>query len=81
MGFLDKAKDWLGKNPDKVNTVIEKAGDIVDERTQGKYAEQVDKAQDAARKYVGGEGPQQGNPTPPQPKQGDQGNPVPPQHP
>ncbi|MGV0838233.1 antitoxin [Mycolicibacterium thermoresistibile] len=81
MGFLDKVKDWVGKNPDKANTAIDKAGDFFDQRTQGKYAEHVDKAQDAARKYVGGDQAQQGDPTPPQPKQGDQGNPAPPQQP
>ncbi|MGD9619669.1 MAG: antitoxin [Mycolicibacterium sp.] len=52
MGFLDKAKDLLAKNADKVDTVINKAGDIVDQKTQGKYASTVDKVQDAARKAV-----------------------------
>ncbi|CAA0114698.1 Antitoxin [Mycolicibacterium vanbaalenii] len=52
MGFLDKAKDLLGKNADKVDTVIDKAGDLVDKKTQGKYASQVDKVQDAAKKAV-----------------------------
>ncbi len=52
MGFLDKAKDLLSNNADKVDTVIDKAGDIVDQKTQGKYASTVDKVQDAARKVV-----------------------------
>ena len=52
MGFLDKAKDLLAKNSDKVDTAIEKAGDLVDKRTQGKYASQVNKVQDAAKKAV-----------------------------
>ena len=30
MGFLDKVKDAVSKNADKVETVIDKAGDIVD---------------------------------------------------
>jgi hypothetical protein len=77
MGFLDKVKDWLGKNPDKADAAIEKAGDFVDQRTQGRYAEHVDKVQDAARKYVTGGQAQQGNPTPPHHDQGDQGNPTP----
>lgn len=54
MGFLDKAlktgKDLLAKNADKVDTVIDKAGDVVDKRTHGKYAGTVNKVQDAARK-------------------------------
>lgn len=52
MGFLDKAKDLLSKNADKVDTVIDKAGDLVDKKTQGKYASTVDKVQDAAKKAV-----------------------------
>jgi hypothetical protein len=31
---------------------IDKAGDIVDEKTGGQHAEHVDKAQDAAKDYV-----------------------------
>ncbi|AMO59667.1 antitoxin [Mycolicibacterium phlei] len=49
MSFLDKAKDLLAKNADKVETVIEKAGDIVDEKTEGKFAQHVDKVQEAAK--------------------------------
>jgi hypothetical protein len=52
MGFLDKAKDLLTENADKVDTVIEKAGDIVDSKTQGKYSDTVDKVQEAAKKAV-----------------------------
>ena len=50
MGFLDKAKDLIANNADKVEHAIEKAGDIVDEKTKGKYAGQVDKVQEAAKK-------------------------------
>jgi hypothetical protein len=52
MGFLDKAKDLLAENADKVDTVIEKAGDIVDSKTQGRYSDTVDKVQEAAKKAV-----------------------------
>ncbi len=74
MGFLDKAKDLLSKNADKVDTVIDKAGDLVDKKTQGKYASTVDKVQDAARKAVADQGGQQ-QPPQQQPAQ----PPVPPQ--
>ena len=50
MGFLGKVKDLVSKNADKVDTAIDKAGDIVDKKTQGKYAQHVDKVQDAAKK-------------------------------
>lgn len=49
MSFLDKAKDLVGQNVDKVESAIEKAGDLIDERTEGKFAGAVDKAQEAAK--------------------------------
>jgi hypothetical protein len=52
MAFLDKVKDLLAKNADKVDTAIDKAGDIVDQKTQGKYAQHVDKVQDSAKTYL-----------------------------
>ena len=52
MAFLDKLKTVLAKNADKVDTAIDKAGDIVDKKTQGKYTQHVDKVQDAAKKAV-----------------------------
>ena len=58
MGFLDKLKGLASKNADKVETAIDKAGDIVDQKTQGKYAGQVDKVQDAAKKAVDKTDPQ-----------------------
>lgn len=79
MGLLDKAKDLLGKNADKVDTAITKAGDLVDKKTQGKYASTIDKVQDAAKKAVqdnanpGGQvppGQQSGQVPPPQPPPG-----------
>jgi hypothetical protein len=58
MAFLDKIKNLLSKNADKVDTAIDKAGDIVDQKTQGKYAQHVDKVQDAAKKTVDKSNPQ-----------------------
>ena len=58
MGFLDKVKGVVSKNADKVETVIDKAGDIVDQKTQGKYTSQVNKVQDAAKKAVDKTDPQ-----------------------
>lgn len=63
MGFLDKAKDLLAKNVDKVDTAIDKAADIVDSKTQGKYKDKVDKVQEAAKKAMDKNKPgQSGNP-------------------
>ncbi|UYP19733.1 antitoxin [Rhodococcus sp. Z13] len=55
-GLVDKGKEFAEQNPDKVEQIIEKAGDAVDEKTGGKYADQVDKVQDAARKHLGADG-------------------------
>ena len=52
MGFLDKVKDLVSKNKGAVDTAIERAGDVVDSKTQGKYASTVDKVQDAAKNAV-----------------------------
>ena len=49
MSFLDKAKDVVEQNLDKVGEAIDKAGDFVDEKTGGKFAAAVDKAQEAAK--------------------------------
>jgi hypothetical protein len=47
--MADKAKDALGANKGKVDDAVETAGDKVDEKTGGKYADKVDKAQQAAK--------------------------------
>lgn len=64
MAFLDKVKNWVSKNPDKAGSAIDKAGDFFDRKTQGKHAQHVDKAQEAARNYVNKNNPQ-GAPPPP----------------
>jgi MT0933-like antitoxin protein len=48
MGFMDKVKGMLSGHRDQTDQGIEKGGDIIDDRTGGKYAGQVDKGQDAA---------------------------------
>ena len=49
MGFLDKAKDLLAQNADKVQTAIDKAGEFVDEKTQRKYSDTIQKVQEKAQ--------------------------------
>jgi MT0933-like antitoxin protein len=53
MGFLDDAKKFIDEHDDQVDQAIEKAGDVVDDKTGGKYADQIDKAQDAAEQRTG----------------------------
>ena len=49
MGFLNKAKDLLAQNADKVDAAIDKAGEFVDSKTEGKYKDTVNKVQEAAK--------------------------------
>lgn len=65
MSFLDKIKGLVAKNADKVDTAIDKAGDMVDKKTQGKYAQHVDKVQDAAKKAARDQGGTRPPPVPP----------------
>jgi hypothetical protein len=58
MGFLDKAKDLLAQNADTVNSAIDKAGEFVDSKTDGKYKDVVDKAQEAAKNALNDKGEQ-----------------------
>jgi hypothetical protein len=53
MGFLDDAKKLVDEHDDQVDSAIEKAGDLVDDKTSGTYAGQVDKAQDFAEEKTG----------------------------
>lgn len=53
MAILDKVKNLLSQNADKVETVINKAGEFVDEQTQGNYSDAIHKLHDAASNVVG----------------------------
>ncbi len=57
MGFLDnaadKAKGLIDQHDEKVDDAIEKAGDVVDDKTGDKYAGHVDKAQDFLQDKTG----------------------------
>ena len=52
MGIFDKAKDLAAEHADKVGQGIDKVGDLVDRRTGGQHAGQVDRAQDEAKRRV-----------------------------
>jgi MT0933-like antitoxin protein len=56
MGLLDKAKDLLAQNADAVETVIDKAAEFVDDKTQRKYSDTIHTVQDEAKKAVGTDG-------------------------
>lgn len=63
MGFIDKAKDFAAQSSakardlarehsDKIDQGIQRAGTFVDDKTGGKYADKIDKAQDFATKQA-----------------------------
>jgi hypothetical protein len=58
MAIFDKVKNWVSKNPHQAGQAIEKAGDLFDQKTKGKYTDKVNKAQSAARTYVNKNNPQ-----------------------
>jgi hypothetical protein len=54
--FQEQAKNFLRnvvkQNPDKIKAGVEKAGDLLDKQTGGKYADKVDAVQEKADSYV-----------------------------
>ncbi|MER5517675.1 antitoxin [Streptomyces sp. NPDC002763] len=65
----DKAEDLAEEHGDVIETGLEKAGDLADGRTDGKYTEQIDtgvsKAQQLVRRLGeqgGGQGPEKPEP-------------------
>ncbi|MFD0419570.1 antitoxin [Streptomyces sp. NPDC127108] len=59
MSVMDKLKQMLKGHEDKAGQGIDKAGDFVDEKTQGKYSSQVDTAQEKLKEQFGGDQGQQ----------------------
>ncbi len=56
MGLLDKAKGLIGKNAERVEGAIDKAADVADDKTGGKYSEKIDAGADRAKDIVDGLG-------------------------
>jgi ABC-type transporter Mla subunit MlaD len=50
---LDKAKDLAGDNADKLDGVVDQAAEFVDEKTGGKFSDQIDSGADAAKEQLG----------------------------
>ncbi|MFC7710830.1 MULTISPECIES: antitoxin [Micromonospora] len=50
---MDKAKDVADKHDKQVDQGMEKAGDMADKRTGGKYDDQIDKGVDQAQARTG----------------------------
>ena len=54
MGLLDKIKGMLSGNADKVKDGIDKAGDMIDEKTGGKFGDKIDMAEEKIGDVVDG---------------------------
>ena len=52
-GFLDKVKDFVKGHPDQADSGMDRAQELVNERTGGKYADQVSKGGDMVRQHLG----------------------------
>ncbi|POX42343.1 kanamycin biosynthetic protein [Streptomyces sp. Ru73] len=63
MSVMDKLKQMLKGHEDQAGKGIDKGGDLLDERTQGKYSRHVDTAQDKLKDQFGRD---QGQDRPPQ---------------
>lgn len=48
-GAVEKGKQYATENADKVDGLVDKAGDAIDQKTGNKYADKIDQAQDAAK--------------------------------
>ena len=57
MGFLNdalnKAKDAVSSHPDQASDALDKVGDIADEKTGGKFGDQIDGGVDKAKDALG----------------------------
>jgi hypothetical protein len=52
MSILDKVKDLLKGKSDQMDSAIDKAADVADDKTGGKYTEKIDDAADKAKDVV-----------------------------
>lgn len=63
MSIVDKVKEMLGQHADRAKGGVSKAGEIIDDRTGGKYADKVDMAKDKANDFIDEQRPQDRPPT------------------
>mgnify|MGYP000855353359 CR=1 FL=1 len=52
MGFLDKVTDAVADHADEAEKVIDKAADLVDDKTGGKYDDQIGTGVDKAKDVI-----------------------------
>lgn len=59
MSMMDKLKNLLKGHEEQGDKAVDKAGDTVDQRTEGKYSGQVDAAQEQLKNQFRDQPPQQ----------------------
>lgn len=79
MGFLDTIKEKLAPHHDKVDKGVDKAADMVEKKTGGKYGDQIDTGADKAKEALGVPPDEAAAENPPAP--GDQPGEAPPEQP
>ena len=52
MGLFDKMKDLAADNADKLDGVVDKVADVVDEKTDGKHGDKIDSAAEKAKDFL-----------------------------
>jgi hypothetical protein len=74
MSVLDKVKGMLKGHQSQASQAVDKAGDLIDEKTGDKYSSKVDMVQDQAKKQLGADEqappPAAGGQAPPPPEGG-----------
>ncbi|QCQ94111.1 antitoxin [Rhodococcus sp. SGAir0479] len=51
-GLARKGKKAAAQNADKIEHAVDKAGGFIDSKTQGKYADKIEKGKEAAKKII-----------------------------
>ena len=51
--FEDKAKQLASEHPDQVDEGLKRAGDIADQRTGGRFGDQIQQGEQRAEDYLG----------------------------
>lgn len=66
MGIFDKAKDAAKGHEEQIGQGVDKGADALNEKTGGKYGDQIDKGGDFAKGQFGAGGDEGGAPEAPQ---------------
>lgn len=59
-GLVGKGKEVAAQNAEKVEQAVDKAGQVIDEKTGGKFSSQIDKGTEAVKSALGTDAPAEG---------------------